>query len=82
MRGETEGNPWGCGEGFPSVSPRCFDLRYVPEPLESFPISPSGFPWGGGEIGNGGSGAPPPNPKFSATALPRVDRTVAARCVA
>ncbi len=60
--GNLLGVPWGLGEGGPClVSPRESNPLQR-EPLELFPTSASGSPWGGGEVGNSGSGAPMSKP--------------------
>lgn len=77
--GKLRGIPRAVGKGSPWCPPR-FDFRYVLEPLESFPISPSGSPWGGGETGNGGSGGLPANPQAGRGAIAPA-RTVVERLV-
>ena len=52
-----------------------------PEPLPPFPISPSGSPWGGGEIGNGGSGDSTTKPAGWLGNGIRSIPTLAARCI-
>jgi hypothetical protein len=61
--GNLIGGPLGCqGKGASCLVPP--PRRNEPEPLPPFPISPSGSPWGGGEIGNGGSGCLASKPQF------------------
>lgn len=48
--------------------------RNVPEPLPPFPISPSGSPWGGGEIGNGRSRPRRGSPQAGGTTVAHAGR--------